>query len=97
MISPSATDASDVDCLFLQPGVEEATVSGRQNCGNLLAGVGPFTMERGLVAPGEGITSVHIHMVNSNSMRDVTDGIDVTCIDNGMPVVVAANSTRPTR
>src|SRR5260370_39218025 len=39
-------------------------VSDRQNCGNLLAGVGPFAVERGLI----GAAPVRIHMVNSGSV-----------------------------
>ncbi|HEX6237106.1 MAG TPA: PrpF domain-containing protein [Acidimicrobiales bacterium] len=47
---PAAGDASaDVDYHFLQVVVDEAVVSDRQNCGNLLAGVAPFAIERGLV------------------------------------------------
>ena len=137
VISPSARADADVDYLFLQVGVETAMVSDRQNCGNLLAGVGPFALERGLVSAAP----VRIHMVNSGSLAtarfpgadgvvdydgdvaiagvpgtaaavvldfagtegsatgallptghvtDVLNGITVTCIDNGMPVVVVA-------
>jgi 4-oxalomesaconate tautomerase len=57
-----------VDYLFLQVVVDEATVSARQNCGNLLAGVGPFAVERGLVRPGGDTTSVRIHMVNTGGL-----------------------------
>jgi 4-oxalomesaconate tautomerase len=139
VISRSARAHADVDYLFLQVGVEAATVSDRQNCGNLLAGVGPFAVERGLAAKAP----VRIHMVNSGSaataafpgadgvvdytgqtaiagvpgtaaavvlnfagtqgsatgallptgnVSDVIDGITVTCVDNGMPVVVVAAS-----
>lgn len=142
-VSRSNAPDADVDYLFLQLGVEEPTVSDRQNCGNLLAGVGPFAVERGLVEPGGQSTGVRIRMVNSGSVatatfptpggvvaydgdtaisgvpgtaaavvldfagtegsscgallptgrpRDVIDGIEVTCVDNGMPVVVAAAS-----
>jgi 4-oxalomesaconate tautomerase len=135
VISPSARAGADVDYLFLQVGVDQAIVSDRQNCGNLLAGVGPFAVERGLVSSAP----VRIHMVNSGSVAtasfpgadgvvdydgdvaiagvpgtaagvvldftdtegsatgallptgnvaDVIDGMTVTCIDNGMPVVV---------
>ena len=47
----SASDRPDVDVeyLFLQVGVDRPTVSDSQNCGNLLAGVGPFALERGLL------------------------------------------------
>ena len=137
VISRSVLAYADLDYLFLQVGVGEATVSDRQNCGNLLAGVGPFAVERGLADKAP----VRIHMVNSGSVatatfpgadgvvdytgdtaiagvpgtaaavvldfagtegsatgallptgnvRDVIEGIGVTCIDNGMPVVVVA-------
>src|SRR6185436_5797050 len=49
VVGPSEHPDADVDYLFLQLGVDEATVSDRQNCGNILAGVGPFAVERGLV------------------------------------------------
>jgi 4-oxalomesaconate tautomerase len=135
VISTSVRPDADVDYLFLQVGVGQATVSDRQNCGNLLAGVGPFAVERGLAAA----SPVRIHMVNSGSVAtatfpgadgvvdydgdtaiagvpgtaaavvldfagtegsatgallptghvaDVLGGVTVTCIDNGMPVVV---------
>ncbi|MEV8229328.1 4-oxalomesaconate tautomerase [Streptomyces sp. NPDC079167] len=58
----------DVDYLFLQVAVDTAEVSGRQNCGNLLAGVGPFAVERGLVTAREGQTSVRIRMVNTGDL-----------------------------
>ena len=68
VISRSARADADVDYLFLQVGVGEATVSDRQNCGNLLAGVGPFAVERGLVRGAP----VRIHMVNSGSLATAT-------------------------
>jgi 4-oxalomesaconate tautomerase len=142
VISRSARADADVDYLFLQVGVDRPTVSDRQNCGNILAGVGPFAVERGLV----GSAPVRIHMVNSGSVAtasfpgrdgvvdyegdtaiagvpgtaaavvlafsdgqsegtegsatgallptghvaDVIEGITVTCVDNGMPVVVVS-------
>jgi 4-oxalomesaconate tautomerase len=140
VVSPSDDPEIDVDYLFLQLGVDEATVSDRQNCGNILAGVGPFAVERGLVPAGGEQTRVRIRMVNSDSVavatfptpggrveyrgdveiagvpgsaapvvldfadtegsatgallptgqvRDTVEGIEVTCVDNGMPVVVA--------
>ena len=140
VISRSDHPEADVDYLFLQLGVETATVSEAQNCGNILAGVGPFAVERGLVAGDHPRTRVRIRMVNSGSIatatfptpggrvdyrgdvavsgvpgtaapvsltftgtegsatgrllptgrvRDVVDGIEATCVDNGMPVVLA--------
>ncbi|WP_326725316.1 MULTISPECIES: 4-oxalomesaconate tautomerase [unclassified Streptomyces] len=68
VVSASADPEADVDYLFLQVGVDRPEVSDRQNCGNLLAGVGPFAVERGLVAAGDGRTSVRIRMVNSGDL-----------------------------
>jgi 4-oxalomesaconate tautomerase len=68
VISPASRDDADVDYLFLQVGVGEATVTDKQNCGNLLAGVAPFAIERGLVAT----YPVRIHMVNSGEVATAT-------------------------
>ncbi|UZX05135.1 4-oxalomesaconate tautomerase [Arthrobacter sp. CDRTa11] len=72
VISPSPDDGADVDYLFLQLGVDSAFVTDRQNCGNILAGVGPFAVERGLVPPGNGHTDVRIRMVNTDSLATAT-------------------------
>jgi 4-oxalomesaconate tautomerase len=140
VVSQSEHPDADVDYLFLQLGVDQPTVSDQQNCGNILAGVGPFAVERGLVPADGEETSVRIRMVNSDSIavatfptpggsveyrgdvsiagvpgtaapvvlaftdtegsatgsllptghvRDTIEGIEATCVDNGMPVVVA--------
>jgi 4-oxalomesaconate tautomerase len=68
VVSPSAQDDADVDYLFLQLGVEQATITDQQNCGNILAGVGPFAAERGLIAAGPTATTIRIRMVNSGSV-----------------------------
>ncbi|MFI6370657.1 4-oxalomesaconate tautomerase [Streptomyces sp. NPDC050546] len=68
VLSPSADPRADVDYLFLQVAVDRPEVSSRQNCGNILAGVGPFAVERGLVPAGEERTAVRIRMVNSGGL-----------------------------
>ncbi len=139
VIRPSSVEHADVDYLFLQVVVDKAEVSDSQNCGNILAGVGPWAIENGLVAIAGDVTPVRIHMLNTSSMAiayvptpngaveydgdaridgvpgtaaaiplefldvagsscgellptgsavDEIDGVSVTCIDNGMPVVV---------
>ena len=142
VVSPSARPGIDVDYLFLQVMVDKAIVTDKQNCGNILAGIGPFAVERGLVPAQAGHaheTSVRIRMVNTDgivtatfptrggrprydgdtaidgvpgtaaavvldfedsgagasvfptgNVTDVFGGIPVTCVDNGMPVVVVA-------
>lgn len=91
--------APDVDYLFLQIGVDEPMVSDRQNCGNLLAGVGPFAVERGLVTvdPHATVTAVRIRMVNTDSIATATfpvlDGSPVYAGDtaiSGVPGTAAA-------
>ncbi|WP_426322463.1 4-oxalomesaconate tautomerase [Microbacterium sp. E-13] len=65
IVSPSPVDGIDVDYLFLQIGVDSATVGDAQTCGNLLAGVGPFAVERGLVAATGERTTVRIRLLNT--------------------------------
>ncbi|NUT29044.1 MAG: 4-oxalomesaconate tautomerase [Streptomyces sp.] len=72
VVSPSADPRADVDYLFLQVAVDKAEVSDRQNCGNILAGIGPFAVERGLVPAGQEHTSVRIRMVNSGDCATAT-------------------------
>jgi 4-oxalomesaconate tautomerase len=139
VLSPSARHDADIDYLFLQVVVDKAEVSASQNCGNILAGVGPWAIENNLVPARSGTTPVRIHMINTASLAiayvptpegaveyegearidgvpgtaapipiefldvagsscgsllptgnvvDEIEGVAVTCIDNGMPVVV---------
>lgn len=143
VVKPSGRPEADVDYLFLQVWPDRPEVSDSQNCGNILAGVGPFAIEEGLVAAGDGSTRVRIWMENTESLAvatvetpggevrydgearidgvpgthaaipiefldiagsscgallptgravDEVDGVRVTCVDNGMPVVVLAAS-----
>ena len=139
VVSLSQRDDADIDYLFLQLGVDAPTITDKQNCGNILAGVGPFAVERGLISAGDETTTTRIAMVNTGSvvtatfatpggvpeyagktaidgvpgtaapillrfadtagsttgallptgsLVDIIDGIEVSCVDNGMPVVV---------
>lgn len=139
VISRSRRADADVDYLFLQVAVDAARVSDTQNCGNLLAAVGPWSIENGLVRAAGDRTDVRIHMMNTHSLAvariDTHDGavqyegdtridgvpgtaapialeflnvagsscgsllptghaidrhreLEITCIDNGMPVII---------
>ncbi|HCA91664.1 MAG TPA: 4-oxalomesaconate tautomerase, partial [Alphaproteobacteria bacterium] len=139
VISASTRPDADLDYLFLQVFVDKALVSDAQNCGNILAGVGAFAIERGLVSADDGITDIRIFMRNTGQVAtasittpngivrydgddsidgvpgtaapvplvfddiagsmcgallptgnavDVVEHIEVTMIDNGMPIVV---------
>jgi 4-oxalomesaconate tautomerase len=139
IVSRSRRADADVDYLFLQVLIDKPEVSDTQNCGNILAGIGPWAIENGLVAIAGATTPVRIHMVNTasiavahvptpggaveyegnaridgvpgtaaaiplefldvagsscgallptGSVADTIQGVQVTCIDNGMPVVI---------
>jgi len=68
VVSKSERPGVDVDYLFLQVFVDQAIVTDAQNCGNILAGVGPFSIERGLVAARDGTTPVAIYMENTGQI-----------------------------
>lgn len=68
VIKPSTRHGVDVDYLFLQVFVDQAIVSDAQNCGNILAGVAPFVIERGLVMVRGDETEVAIHMDNTGQI-----------------------------
>ncbi|HEX8049297.1 4-oxalomesaconate tautomerase [Rhizobium sp.] len=68
VLSSSTRADADVDYLFLQVFVDQAVVSDAQGCGNILAGVGPAAIERGLVKGSDGVTEVRIHMLNSGEV-----------------------------
>lgn len=139
IVSRSSRTDADVDYLFAQVNVEKAVVDYGQNCGNILSGVAPFAVERGLIAAQADSTTVRIFMQNTEQLAKVTIqtpnaevnyvgdtyidgvpqpsaevilnfqniegstcgnllptgnvkdtiyGVSVTCIDNGMPVVL---------
>ena len=72
VVQKSAREGVDVDYLFLQVFVDQAIVSDAQNCGNILAGVGPFAIERGLVEAADGETRVTICMENTGQIAVAT-------------------------
>lgn len=72
IVSPSQRPDADVEYLFLQVFVDQALVSDAQNCGNMLAGVGPFAIERGLVTATATQTDVRIFMRNTGTLAVAT-------------------------
>lgn len=68
VVKTSERQGVDVDYLFLQVMVDRAIVTDAQNCGNILAGVGPFAIERGLVAASDPVTEVCIFMENTGQV-----------------------------
>lgn len=72
VVSKSTRYGIDVDYLFLQVFVDQAIVTDAQNCGNILAGVGPFAIERGLVEATGDETRVAIFMENTGQVAIAT-------------------------
>ena len=68
VVAKSDRPGVDVDYLFLQVFVDQAIVTDAQNCGNILAGVGPFAIERGLVQTTGDVTRVAIFMENTGQV-----------------------------
>ena len=72
VVKKSEREGIDVDYLFLQVFVDQAIVTDAQNCGNILAGIGPFAIERGLVAATGDETRVAIFMENTGQVAVAT-------------------------
>jgi 4-oxalomesaconate tautomerase len=139
VVQRSTTPPADVDFLFAQVSVDRAQVDTTPNCGNILAGVGPFAIERSLVPASDPVTRVRVRTLNTGTLaelvvstpkcrvnyegsesidgvpgtaaaipinflnaagsvcgallptgraHEVIQGVEATCIDNGMPVVI---------
>ena len=97
VVSLSDDEGVDLDYLFLQVAVDEPLVADLQTCGNMLAAVGPFAVERGLVPAGGATTTTRIRLLNTGDLAIATfptpDGMPDyagdTAID-GVPGTAAA-------
>jgi len=72
IVSGSERPGADVDYLFLQVNPATGGVDTTQNCGNMLAAVGPFALERGVVPCGDPETRIVVNMVNSGNLCELT-------------------------
>jgi 4-oxalomesaconate tautomerase len=68
IVSRSLRPGIDVDYLFAQVSIDRPLVDVTPNCGNMLAGVGPFAIERSLVPSRDPVTPVKIYMVNTGNV-----------------------------
>lgn len=68
IISPSTREDADVDYTFGQVSIDTEFVDYGGNCGNISSAVGPFAIDEGLVEPREPVTTVRIHLTNSNNI-----------------------------
>jgi 4-oxalomesaconate tautomerase len=72
IVRRSTTPGVDLDFLFAQLQPDNDTVDTTPNCGNMLAAVLPFALERGLLPIGDGTTTARILTLNTNMQCDVT-------------------------
>src|SRR5689334_23369445 len=68
IVGPSSRRGADVDYLFAHVGIRERSVDLSPICGNILAAVGPFAIEAGLVPAGNGTRLVRAHNVNTGKI-----------------------------
>ena len=68
IVGPSSRPGADVDYLFAQVGARKRALDLSPICGNILAAVGPFAIEAGLVPAGDGTTTVRVHNVNTGEI-----------------------------
>lgn len=138
IVKKSERDGVDIDYQFIQAVVGEDRLDDTPNCGNILAAVGAFALETGLIMRHGDSCSVTVFMENSGKIChldfpikdglpiyegdakidgvkggaapvicryeglagalcgallptgnacDLIDGVKVTCLDNGMPVI----------
>ena len=71
IVSHSALPDCDIDFLFGQVGIDKRVVDITPNCGNILSGVGPFAIERGLVPAKDGQTRVKVRTLNTGTVAEL--------------------------
>jgi 4-oxalomesaconate tautomerase len=72
IVSRSTEPGCDIDFLFAQVGIEKGVVDTTPNCGNILAGIGPFALARGLVRASGARTTVRVRTLNTGTIADLT-------------------------
>jgi 4-oxalomesaconate tautomerase len=71
IVSRSELADCDIDFLFAQVGIDKPMVDTTPNCGNILAGIGPFAIERGLIAPTGAVTRVRVRIINTGTIAEL--------------------------
>lgn len=96
IVSRATVPDADVDYLFAQVSIENASVDTGPNCGNMLSAVAPFAIETGLIEATPGETVVRIYNRNTRSLIEAVvqtpDGVieyDGNAIIDGVPGAAA--------
>lgn len=72
IVRRSQESGVDLDFLFAQLQPDRDTVETRANCGNMLAAVVPFALERRLIAPQDDTTTARVLTLNTGMQCDIT-------------------------
>jgi 4-oxalomesaconate tautomerase len=83
IVARAQEPGADIDFLFAQVSVEKAMVDTTPNCGNILAGVGPFAIERGLVSAGAEATRVKVRTINTGTIAELLIETPGGCVNYG--------------
>lgn len=92
IIAPSARSEAEVEYTFCQVGIDRPQVATGGTCGNMLAGVGPAAVLRGLVQAVEPVTEVRVFTTNTGQvvkarvpMTRGRPSVDGDCAIAGVP------------
>jgi probable AcnD-accessory protein PrpF len=92
VVSASSQPDCDIDYLFGAVAIDAPLIDYSGSCGNLIAAVGPFAIEEGMIAPREGTTLVRIWQVNTRKrilahvpVREGAPAVEGDCRMDGVP------------
>jgi 4-oxalomesaconate tautomerase len=71
IVSKSEDKDCDIDFLFCQVGIDRPMIDTTPNCGNILSGVAPFAIERGLIKAKHGVTAVKVRTINTGTIAEL--------------------------
>ena len=100
IVGPSTRPGCDIDYLFAQVDIATKRVDWTPTCGNLLTGVGPFAIERGLIAGADGLTAMRVHLVNTGATVTVSvahSRVDVVRYEGGWQISGVHRASRADR
>ncbi|KAJ5110146.1 hypothetical protein N7532_002791 [Penicillium argentinense] len=77
IVSKSKRPSIDVDYTFVQVAPDQPRIDMTGNCGNIASGVGPFSLDEGLVTVQPGQSNVDIRIFNTNTRQTIVETVHV--------------------
>lgn len=99
VVGPPSRAEADVDFTFAQVEVRRAAVDYRSNCGNMLAAIGPFAVDEGLVSAAGGEARVRIHNTNTGKRIEACFPLEGGCaaVEGDLAIPGVAGTGAPVR